>query len=351
MIQDIMKIARFRGFQKGFVLEETRKPRIQPNEVLVRIKCCAVSGTDIYRYRKYERPTIAPFSNGETPGHEMTGIVENIGKSVHKFKVGDRVVIQPFWGCGKCTACRAGRENFCPHIRAFGFHLPGGFSEFISARENIILKFGQQLNFEEVVPTHHLAVNLNGIKSSEVKLRPDTSVAVFGTGNLGLLMVMMLKSLGVSRIFSIDINPSRLTLAKELAGSIAVNAAEVDPAETIIKHTHGTGVDVCIELAGGDAPTVDPALRAARKGGTFIAISVRNEKDTLNFLQILSKSLRVQGSATHTMKEMEDSLTMIQDGRIKTDRIITHRFPLEEINRAFECRIEDPKALYVVVNI
>jgi len=351
MTQDMMKIARFRGFHKGFVLEETKIPYIQENEVLVRVRCCAVSGTDIYRYREYENPTIAPFSDGETPGHEITGIVEDRGKSVHKFRVGDRVVIQPLWGCGTCNACRNGRENFCPDIKAFGFHLPGGFKQYINAREDIVLKFDQELSFEEVIPTHHTAVNLYGLKSSGVKLGPDTSVAVFGAGNLGLLMIMILKSLGVSIIFAIDINSSRLALATELAGSIPVNAAVVDPAEAIIKQTKGTGVDVCIELAGGNAPTIEPALRAARKGGTFIAIAVRNEEDTLNFFQILTKSLRIQGSATHTMKEMEESLTMIRDGRVKAHRIITHRFPLEEINRAFECRLDDPKALYVVVDI
>ena len=107
-----MKIARFRGFQKGFVLEETGKPKTTNKEVLVRVKCCAVSGTDSYRYREYENPTVKPFSNGETPGHEIAGLVENIGSSVTGLSVGDKVVIQPFWGCGQCSYCKAGRENF-----------------------------------------------------------------------------------------------------------------------------------------------------------------------------------------------------------------------------------------------
>ena len=112
-----------------------------------------------------------------------------------------------------------------------------------------------------------------------------------------------------------------------------------------------SSVDVSVELAGGSAPTIDPAIRATKKGGTYIAIAVRNEKDTLNFLQVLRQHLRVQGSATHTLKEMKESLAMIEDGRVTTNKIITHRFPLEKINQAFTCRLDEPEALYVMVDL
>ena len=346
-----MKIARFRGFQKGFVLEETGKPTTTNNEVLVRVKCCAVSGTDSYRYREYENPTVKPFSNGETPGHEIAGLVEDIGSSVTGLSVGDKVVIQPFWGCGQCSYCKAGRENFCPDVKAFGFHVPGGFSEYLSVREDIVLKIDPRSSFEEAVPTHHVAVNLNGIKSSGITFGTNTSVAVFGVGNLGLLMVMMLASMGISKIFAIDIEESRLERARELSNSTAINAKDSDPAVVISRETNGMGVDVSIELAGGSAPTIDPAMKVTKKGGAYIAIAVRHEKDTLNFLQVLRKHLRVQGSATHTLREMKESLAMIEDGRVKTNRIITHRFPLEKINQAFECRLDEPKALYVMIDL
>jgi (R,R)-butanediol dehydrogenase/meso-butanediol dehydrogenase/diacetyl reductase len=346
-----MKIARFKGFEKGFVLEETGKPTTTDNEVLVRVKCCAVSGTDSYRFREHKNPTVKPFSNGETPGHEIAGLVEGIGSSVTEFSAGDKVVVQPFWGCGQCNACKTGRENFCPDVKAFGFHVPGGFSEYLSVREDIVLKINLHSSFEEAVPTHHVAVNLNGLKSSGITFGTNTSVAVFGVGNLGLLMVMMLASMGVSKIFAVDIEESRLERARELSNSTTINAKDNDSAEVIARETNGMGVDVSIELAGGSAPTIDPAMRATKKGGTYIAIAVRNENDTFNFLQVLRKHLRIQGSATHTLREMQESLAMIEDGRVKTNRIITHRFPLEKINQAFECRLDDPKALYVMVDL
>ena len=106
MTQNTMKIARFRGFQKGLVLEEAEKPLIADNEVLIRTGCCAVSGTDIYRYREKKDPVIPPFADGETPGHEIAGTVEDAGSRVTRCKPGDRVVVQPFWG-GVNTAWRA----------------------------------------------------------------------------------------------------------------------------------------------------------------------------------------------------------------------------------------------------
>ena len=106
-----------------------------------------------------------------------------------------------------------------------------------------------------------------------------------------------------------------------------------------------------VELAGGNAPTIAPALRVTKKGGAFIAVAVKDNHATVNIRQVLTKSLRIQGSTTHTIKEMEEALAMIEDGRINTGSIITHRFPLEEINRAFECRLDNRKALYVMVDI
>ena len=346
-----MKTARFRGFEKGFVIEEAPKPEISDDEVLIRVKCCAISGTDTYRFRKYDKPVIMPFSDGDTPGHEASGIVEAKGKSVKKLNVGDRVVVQPFWGCGVCEECRKKRENFCTNIKAYGFHVPGVFSEYIKAREDIALRFNERLSFKEAVPTHHMAVNLYGLKSSDVSIGEGTSAAVFGTGNLGLLMVMQLKALNVSKIFAVDIDPAKLKLASELSGSIPVNAKNNNPAEIILKETDGKGVAVSIELAGGNAPTIEPAIKSTRKGGAFIALAVRNDDNTINFRQVLSKSLRVQGASAHTIAEMQESLKMIEEGKVATSKIITHRFHLEDVNEAFNLRIEDPSALYVIVEI
>ncbi|RMF98441.1 MAG: hypothetical protein D6734_00385 [Candidatus Schekmanbacteria bacterium] len=346
-----MKIARFRGFEEGFVIEEKPRPAPSDDEVLIRVKCVAVSGTDVYRFRKYDNPTVMPFKDGDTPGHEAVGIVEEVGRKVKSLKEGERVVVQPFWGCGKCDNCKKGRENFCPSIQAFGFHIPGVFSEYIVAREDIALNFNDEIDFEEALPTHHMAVNLYGLKSSGIDLQSVNTAAVFGTGNLGLLMVMQLKALGIPKIFAVDIDESRLAIAKKLAGSVTINASISKPDEEIRRQTDGIGTDIAIELAGGNAPTLDPALDSLRKGGTYIALAVRGMEDGLNFRKILSKSLRVQGSSTHTIKEMKDCLQMIEQRSVDTKEIITHRFKFDEINDAFNCRADDPTSLYVVVDI
>lgn len=345
-----MKTAKFRGFEKGFQIENAETPSPKDNEVLIKVKCTAVSGTDIYRFRKYDNPTVMPFSDGDTPGHEAAGVIKKTGSKVKSLQEGDRVVVQPFWGCGECENCRKGRENFCSKVRAFGFHVPGVFSEYITAREDIALKFDEKFDFEDAVPTHHMAVNLYGLKSSGVNLEGINSAVVFGTGNLGLLMVMQLKALKIPKIFAVDIDKSRLALAVEFSGCIPVNAMKLKPDEKILRQTGGKGADIAIELAGGNAPTLEPALDCLRKGGTFIALAVRGIEDGLNFRKILSKSLRVQGSATHTIKEMKECLEMIEKGLVKTNSIITHRFKFNEVNEAFNCRADNPSTLYVVVN-
>ena len=156
--------------------------------------------------------------------------------------------------------------------------MPGGFSEYVHARVDIVLTIDPQVSCEEAVPTHHVAVILNGLKSSGVTFGAETSVAVFGVGNLGLLMVMMLTSMGVSKIFAVDIEASRLAYARELSHSMTINAGDSDPADVLLRETDGRGVDVSVELAGGSAPTIDPAIRATRKGGQSLPLRSEMKK-------------------------------------------------------------------------
>ena len=345
-----MKIAHWKGYEKRFVIEETEKPKPEKGEVLIRVKSCAISGTDLYRYNLRDK-TLPPFKTDETPGHEIAGIVEETYRGVKNLKAGDRVVVQPFWGCGKCYFCKNKQENSCKEVYALGFNYPGGLSEYIKAESDFAFKIPHSVSFDEAVFTHHIAVVHYSLKISGIKITPKSTAAIFGIGNLGLLMAQLLKYLGIKKSFLIDINRQRLNLAKKLTGGNIINPeSDGDPVLKILSHTENIGVDFSVELAGGNAPTLEPSLKVIKKGGTFIAVGVRDPDDTLNLREIMRRDLRIQGSTAHTRKEMKESLELIKKGAVKTNELISHTFPLEKINDAFETRLNDPNAIAVIVN-
>lgn len=349
-----MKIAHWKGYEKKYVIEEVAKPEIDRGEVLIKVKSCAVSGTDLYRYSsdvKINAPIVIPYKTDETPGHEIAGFAEEISPGVNNLKAGDRVVIQPFWGCGKCYYCKNGHENFCSQIHAVGFNSPGGLAEYIKVKSSFAFKIPDKVSFDEATLTHHTAVVYYSLKISGMKFNSKSTGAVFGIGNLGLLMVQVLRHLEIIDFFMIDINQSRLDLAQELSGGKAINPTTFeDPVKSILDATENIGVDFSVELAGGNAPTLGPAIKVLKKGGVFIAVGVRDPSDTLNLREIMRRDLRVQGSAAHTSTEMNESLGMLEAGAINAKRLITHKFPLEKINDAFETRLKDPAAISVIVN-
>jgi len=345
-----MKIARWKDYHEKFVIEEIPRPEVRRGEVLIRVKSCGVSGTDVYRYDDRHTIDIKLFGRGETPGHEVAGVVEEVGK-VSALKPGNRVVVQPFWGCGKCAFCRGGFENRCRSVQAIGFHVPGGLAEYIRVPERVVLKVPPEISFDEATLIHHIAVVYYALINTGIKITPRITGAVFGIGNLGLLLIQLLQYLGMKKIFMVDVNEPRLTLARSLVKGRYINPQVMgDPVPLILKETGGMGVDFSVDTAGGNAPTLEQAIRVLRKGGSFAGVGVRDNKDTINFMTLMAKEIRVQGNAAHTIQEMKKSLKVMKAGGVKVKKFITHTFPLEKVNEAFEVRLRDEKAISVMVN-
>jgi (R,R)-butanediol dehydrogenase/meso-butanediol dehydrogenase/diacetyl reductase len=256
-----MKIARWKDYHDKFVIEEIPRPEVKRREVLIRVKSCGVSGTDVYRYDDRHTIDIKLFERGETPGHEVAGVVEEVGRG-STLQPGNRVVVQPFWGCGKCAFCRGGFENRCRHVQALGFHIPGGLAEYIKVPEHVALKIPSEISFDEATLTHHIAVVYYALLNTGIRITPRITGAVFGIGNLGLLLIQLLQYLGMKKIFMVDINESRLALAQSLVKGRYINSKVIgDPVSIIIKETRGVGVDFSIDTAGGNAPTLEQESR------------------------------------------------------------------------------------------
>jgi 2-desacetyl-2-hydroxyethyl bacteriochlorophyllide A dehydrogenase len=309
----------------SIVLREVDKPDIGPDELLVRVEACGVCGTDRHLFHG-EFPCTPPV----TPGHEFSGIVEAIGKSVSGFAIGDRVTGDPNIACGRCAHCHAGRVNLCSNLRAIGIHRDGGFADYLALPQKQAFILPADLK-----PTHGafcepLGCCLHAIDLGQI--RPGSTVVVLGGGVIGLLTVQLARLAGATTIVLSTRQASRRALARDFGAT-----ATVDPTATdVIKAIAGPsglvpgGVDVVLECAGV-RETVEQSMRLARAGGTVVIVGVTPQGMKAEFepFDLLFRELKVLGSFLNPYTHRR-AAELIASGAIEIDRLVSRQVPLED---------------------
>src|SRR2546423_14041861 len=239
-----MKAIRLAAIGSPVVEQGIDVPRVGPSDVLIRIRAAGICHSDAH-YRAGVSPVAKlPL----TLGHEIAGIVEQLGAAVSNFKTGDRVCVHYLVTCGTCAFCRAGNEQFCATAEMIGKHRDGGYAEFIVVPEPSVFHLPDEIPFEQgAILMCSSATSLHALRKA--RLRAGETVAIFGVGGLGVSALQLAVNFGAAQVFAVDINPRKLALAERF-GAIPVNARERDPVEQIREMTNGRGVDVALELIG-----------------------------------------------------------------------------------------------------
>jgi 2-desacetyl-2-hydroxyethyl bacteriochlorophyllide A dehydrogenase len=313
-------------------------------EVLIRNRACGVCGTDLHLYQG------APGSTGTKPpvvlGHEFAGEVVETGSQVRDLQPGDLVTIDPNIACGRCTYCRMGEPNLCSSLAAIGVNYDGGFAEYC------VVPRSQVYVFDTNVPYHHAAMSepvaccLHGI--DRIGFKEGQTVAVVGSGAIGLIMVQLAFLSGASRVFASDPIQRRREIAEQL-GAITADPARLDLCSAV-RDTLPEGVDAAIECAGN--PTaMNAAIKSVRRGGTALLFSVPSVKTVVNLqpYQIFHRELRILGSFTNPYTQGR-AVDLIGSGKIQLEPLITHRLPLESIQEAFQI-FGNPDAVKIVIEM
>jgi len=246
-------------------VEEVARPVAGPGEVLVRIEAAGVCGSDRHMFRG-EYPTAWPV----TLGHEFCGVVEAVGEGVARLRVGDRVTADPNIGCGHCEACRAGRVNLCASLQAIGVTRNGGFAEFAVMPAAQAIELPADLDPLLGAFSEPLACCLHGLDVA--RIRPGDSVAVFGGGVIGLLMVQLARLAGAASVVLVTRQAPRRVLAMTLGATHAIDPADGD-AVAAIREISGDGMHVALECAGVPE-TFRSSLAAVRPGGAVVLFGV-----------------------------------------------------------------------------
>ncbi len=341
-----MKAALFYGPNEPLRVEEVPTPTPGPGEVLVRVAACGVCHTDLH-YTDHGTPTFK-----KPPlilGHEISGTVAALGPGVEGFREGDRVLLPAVLTCGTCFLCRTGRENICERLRMFGNHVDGGFAEYVVAPAKDIFHLPEEIPLVEgaiiadaITTPFHAVVNRG-------RVTPGDWVVVIGCGGIGLNLVQVAAALG-ARVIAVDIVEAKLEWARKLGAVEAVNANEVERVDKQVRRLTGQGgVDVAFE-AIGNPRTQEQALACLRAGGRLVLVGYSPKAMTLNSGRAMFRELEVVGSLGCRLADYPRVIELARQGRIRVAELVTHRFPLEEVNAAFDTlrRGEALRAVVVV---
>jgi 2-desacetyl-2-hydroxyethyl bacteriochlorophyllide A dehydrogenase len=311
---------------KDIRIEDVPTPKIKDDEVLVRVKAVSICGSDVHAYRGVSKRRTPPL----VMGHEFSGEIVKLGKSVKGFKEGTRVVIEPILTCGICRLCRLGRNNICENMSLVGLHLSGAFSEYVSIPASKCHTLPDTVSFEEASLVEPLAVAVHAVTLASLETNED--VCILGSGAVGLMTLQVVNDIGAKKLFVIDTLEYRLDLAKKLGATRTINAKKEDPVKEVLAHG---GVNTVFE-AVGHQKTVQQTLSMVQKGGKVIIIGMLDATMELGMLDVTVKEIEIRGSYGYTSKDFKQALTLITKGKVEVKSLITHVLPLHDIAKGFD---------------
>lgn len=310
---------------KQAVLKDIPEPEAKENAVKIDVKYCGVCGSDIGIYLGTHPRAKAPL----VFGHEFLGIVEKDGK---KFKKGDRVVPYPLLSCGHCLPCRTGNAHVCNTLGLIGIDVDGGMCEHLYVDEDVLFKVPDGVSDRAAVVIEPLAVILRAVHQAEVKAR-DVAV-VIGAGPIGMLTGIVLKNIGVSKVFISDVAEKRLAIAKSL-GMIPVNVSKEDLNKTVKAATDGEGCDVLFECSGSAQAAMD-MTEITRVSGTICMVAVHKKPHEVNLQQLNFKEQWMIGTRVYTKEEFGRAVEYCKDLQPQLEKVVTHIVPMKDAEKVFD---------------
>ncbi len=319
-------------------------PEINDDEVLLKIAAAGVCGTDIkiLHGTTWSNPPV-------TLGHELSGFVEKVGKNVKGLEIGDRVVSETAQIiCGKCYYCRTGNYLMCKDRLSIGYGTNGAMAEYIKVRQDIIHKVPENISMDEASLCEPAAVALHAVFDT-VELSSTDTILVEGAGAIGLLVAQIAKTRGAKVLITgLDRDSARLDLALELGIDVAINIEKQNLKEVVKELTGGMGVDYVFECSGA-VPSITVGLELVKNKGRLIQVGLTKPNVEIPYSLLTGREIGILGTFGHKWDSWEKVLKLISDGKINVDRLITHRFGLEEWEKAFEIA-ENGSGIKVVIH-
>ncbi len=321
-----MRVAKLTEVQKIEVTEEVFNKKPARGQAVVQVKAAGICGTDFHIFREGRADVELP----RVMGHELAGIVVEIGEDAAGLKPGDRVVMDPVISCGHCRTCVSGHENVCEDVKCFGVQMDGGFQDYIIADARRLYVFPEDLSFEEAALAEPFSVASNILWRTQLKAGDRT--VIIGAGTIGLAVLQAAAGLGASVLIS-DIEDKKLERAAAFGADRTVNTRREDLKEAAESFFPG-GADVIIDAVGASALT-QSAVELAAPFARVAVIAFDGKPMEIPPVYITKKELTLAGSRMNCGR-FPEVLQWMKEGKIRPKEMITAVYPIEEIQHAFE---------------
>lgn len=330
---------------RSYQVAEIPTPEAAPGEVRIKVLQVGFCGTDLHLHNG-GFGAVFPLR----PGHEMVGVVDQVGEGVDRFRVGEQVTVNPNVYCGRCDYCLSGRLILCADMKGLGSNFPGFFAEHVTVAEKQVFSV-EGLEPDTAVFTEPASCAMHGLET--LQLRPGASALVIGAGPTGLLLAQLIARGGASSVTVAGPTRFKLDTAAALGADATVLIGRGDAAgniETLLAASPGgDGYDVVVEATGSPA-IGDICVPLTRNGGTVMIYGVTDAEDIVRFhpYDVFRREITIKGSFAE-MTSFAATIAALRTGRATTDGIITHRFPLEQYAEALEAFTTDPTVHKVVI--
>jgi len=317
----------------GAEIRQVKVPEIGLSDVLVKVDVASVCGTDlhIYNWDPWAQNRIHP---PLIPGHEFCGHVAAVGKEVTTVKEGDFVSAEMHVACGKCLQCRTGEAHICQHVKIIGVDANGAFAEYVVIPESNIWKLDPSIPKEYASILDPLGNAVHTVLAGDIAAK---TVAITGTGPIGLFSIAVARACGATQVFAIETNKYRREIAKQMKADFVIDPTVEDAKQIVLDATEGIGVDVVLEMAGHPS-AIRTGFDILRRGGRISLLGIPSRPISLDFADdIIFKGATIQGINGRKMYQTWYQMTaLLKAGKLDLHPVITDRLAMKDFNKGME---------------
>jgi L-iditol 2-dehydrogenase len=337
--------------QPGKILiHSVPRPAPAPGEVLIATQRIGVCGSDIHVYHGLHPYTSYPV----VQGHEVSGVIAEVGAGVTGFTPGDPVVFMPQLTCGKCYPCTHGMYHICDNLKVYGFQTDGAAQEFFPIPAEMVLKVPPSITLDQAAMVEPVAVAVHAVGRPAAIAGPSSDVAgkkvlVLGAGTIGNLVGQVAMASGADAVLISDVSEYKLAKARACGFTHTVNPAQEDIGAAILKVFGPDKADIIFECVGVQ-DTITTAVTHARKGSTIVIVGVFGKKPVVDLGWVQDRELRLFGTLMYQKPDYERAIDLVARRAIQLDEMITHRFAFNDYLSAYHA-IEASQGNYLKVMI
>ena len=340
-----MRAGYFEAVRVAYFRDDWPEPQItKPDDVKVRIRNCGICGSEVHAYHGKHPFRIPPIVSG----HEAAGDVVAVGEAVTAVKVGDRVVIEPHYGCGECWYCKHGLYNVCTNKKVLGaMGWSGALGEYTVTPERTVVRLADNLSYEEGALIEPVANGMYAVRN--VDITPETTMCIIGAGPIGIGDAICAKLWNPKLMIIADISDFNLEKAKLMCPeAITVNSRRESLEAKVLELTDGVGVDKTF-LAFGDEPTITQACTITRRAGQVIQHALM--EDGIGFCYRLHQQHELDFKAfnMYQRKDFELICDALAAGKMDLSHFVTQRYPIEQFKEAIEMADRRPEPVLKVM--